>query len=164
MGAYSMVPQIGNDNPNDDTQNVANRKSEDDILNGDGSDPLDKQLIPGLTKELEKELIGLVQEYERESYSTWRWQIRDVYEAESFWKDLQIGFFDARNDLWRTPSIKQLSNVGETSQRFNFFTNIYKAFGWALISVLGQKVPSTRFLPADYRRESDVIAARAAQD
>ena len=164
MGAYSTIPStVGNDNPGDNTPSRSSR-TEDDILNGDSQDAKDQPLLPGLTKDLEKELIGLVSEFERESYSTWRWQVRDVYEAESFWKDLQIGFFDARNDLWRTPSIKQLSNVGESGQRFNFFTNIYKAFGWALISVLGQKVPSTRFLPQDYRRESDVIAARAAAD
>jgi hypothetical protein len=146
----------------DDTQNNSVARTEDDILEGDNDADKDEELMPGLTKDLEKEIIGLIQEYERESYATWRWQVRDVYEAESFWKDLQIGFFDARNDLWRTPSIKQLANVGETGQRFNFFTNIYKAFGWALISVLGQKTPSTRFLPSDFRRESDVIAARAA--
>lgn len=162
MGAYSTVPGVGNDNAGDDTP--VRQRSEDEIINGDSQDAKDQPLLPGLTKDLEKELIGLVSEFERESYSTWRWQVRDVYEAESFWKDLQIGFFDARNDLWRTPSIKQLSNVGESNQRFNFFTNIYKAFGWALISVLGQKVPSTKFLPQDYRRESDVIAARAAGD
>jgi len=163
MGGFSTVPQMGNDNVGDDNANRSSvQRTEDDILADGARDARDIPLMPGLTKELEKELIGLVSEYERESYSTWRWQVRDVYEAESFWKDLQIGFFDARNDLWRTPSIKQLANVGETGQRFNFFTNIYKAFGWALISVLGQKVPSVRFLPQDYRRESDVIAARAA--
>src|SRR5712664_4092113 len=140
MGAYSQVPMVGNDNAGDDTQNRCSaQRSEDDILEGTGKEAKDEPLMPGLTKELEKELIGIVQSYEMESYPTWRWLVRDTYEAESFWKDLQIGFFDARSDLWRTPSIKQLSNTGETGQRFNFFTNIYRAFGWALIAVLGQK-------------------------
>jgi len=122
MAAFSTTPAtIGNDNANDSTQN--RQRSEDEIIDGTGEEK-QEPIMPGLTKELEKELIGIVMDYEKESYPTWRWLVRDCYESESFWKDLQIGFFDARSDLWRTPSIKQLANVGETGQRFNFFTNI----------------------------------------
>src|SRR5712664_3364839 len=138
MGAFSPN-NFDPVNTDDQNQSTSSRQASEDEILSDEYDAKDKPLMPGLTKELEKELIGLIMDYEKESYSTWRWQVRDVYEAESFWKDLQIGFFDARNDLWRTPSIKQLSNTGETGQRFNFFTNIYRAFGWALIAVLGQK-------------------------
>lgn len=55
-------------------------------------------------------------------------------------------------------------SVGESGQRFSFVTNLYRAWGWTLVSVLGQKVPTTRFRPADYRKEQDVVAARAATD
>ena len=49
-------------------------QTEDQILDSAGAgDQEFEPILPGLTKDLEKELIGLVLEYERESYATWRW-------------------------------------------------------------------------------------------
>src|SRR5579884_228965 len=122
-------------------------------------------LLPGLTRELERSLIGLVLRFEEESFPTWRFLNRDFLEAESFWKDLQNGFYDSRFDVWRVPELKSLvASTGETGMRFNFHTNLYKAWGWVLISVLGQKTPTVRFLPEDPTDEADIIAARAASD
>lgn len=87
---------------------------------------------------------------------------RDFFEAESFWKDLQGGYYDAKNDVWRVPTTETLSKIGETGQRFTFQTNIYRALGSAIVSTLGQKMPTTRFLAADFTRESDVLAANSA--
>jgi hypothetical protein len=159
----TLLDSGGQANPTEATPGVP--KSEDEILDSafnksDENEPL----MPGLTPELEAALIGLVTEFERESYPTWRFLNRDFLEAESFWKDLQTGYYDYRYDVWRVPSVKDLASMGESGQRFDFSSNIYKAFGWALISVLGQKVPTVRFLPRDYRNESDLTAARAAVD
>lgn len=123
-----------------------------------------KELVPGLTKDLEAALLAVVERFENESYPTWRAFYRDYLEAEAFWKDLQNGFYDKAKDEWRVPTAQELLKLGESGQRFTYVTNFYRSWGWALISVLGQKVPTTRFLPADFRREQDVIKARRAND
>lgn len=64
---------------------TAPQPTEDEILNKTGDEQELDPILPGLTKDLEKELIGLVLEFERESYATWRWLNRDWWEAESFW-------------------------------------------------------------------------------
>ena len=149
----SPTPQVSNP---DDQKRL-------DILNQNPDDVFEP-LLPGLTQELETELTKIVDEFERESYASWRWQFRDVLEAESFWKDIQQGFYDFDLDLFRTPSIKEIAPTGDSGGRFNFVTNIYRALGWTIISVLGQKIPSTVFLPSDYTNENDVVAARTASD
>lgn len=77
---------------------------------------------------------------------------------------MQNGFYDASADIWRIPSTTDIAKVGETGQRFTYQTNIYRAFGATIISNLGQKLPTTRFLPTDYTRESSVLAAESASD
>lgn len=52
--------------------------------------------------------------------------------------------------------------MGETHQRFSYQTNLYRALGSSIVNVLGQKMPTTRFLASDYTRESDVLAANGA--
>jgi ribosomal protein L37AE/L43A len=161
--AYGTITDSGGQaNPTEATAKP--KTTEDDILDDFENSTDLEPLMPGLTPELEAALIGLVTEFERESYPTWRFLNRDFLEAESFWKGLQNGYYDYRFDMWRVPTIKDLSNMGESGQRFDFTTNIYRALGWTLISVLGQKMPTVRFLPHDYREQSDVTAARAAVD
>jgi hypothetical protein len=75
MASTLLTPPINQSNP----------PTEDEILNKTGDESWFEPILPGLTKDLEKELIGLVLEYERESYATWRWLNRDWWEAESFW-------------------------------------------------------------------------------
>src|SRR5207302_1171061 len=135
------------------------RKGDDADDEMEGSEDKIQPLLPELTPELEKKLIELVTEFERENYPVWRFLNRDFFEAESFWKDLQLGYYDAKNDVWRVPTTETLSKIGETGQRFTFQTNIYRALGSAIVSTLGQKMPTTRFLASDFTRESDVLAA-----
>lgn len=125
----------------------------------------DAELLPGLTADLETKIIQTIQEFEIESYGTWRYIYRNFLEAESFWKDLQFGYFDYSSDVYRFPSyMDRGSSTEEASLNFQFVTNIYRAFGWTVISVLGQRVPSVVFLPNDYTNEDDVTSAQAAQD
>lgn len=165
MGAYSSgFPNAGvDDEPvqDDQTTDLQNEEADDDLF--EEKKPLEP-LIEGLTPELETALINIVLDFEQESFPVWRFLNRDFFEAESFWKDLQNGFYDANADIWRIPSQRDLSKIGESGQRFTYQTNIYRAFGSTIISNLGQKLPSTRFLPADFTRESSVLAAETASD
>ncbi len=140
--------------------------TEDEILERAVGEPNGEspELLPGLTPELEQALIGIVQEFERESYTTWRYQYREFLEAGSFWKDIQSGFYDHETDMFRAPTFKDVAGVGDAGSRFQFVTNLYRALGWTIVSVLGQKRPTTVFLPSDYTNESDVTAAHAAED
>lgn len=121
-------------------------------------------LIDGLTPELEKVLISIVDDFARENYWTWRGYVREWLESEAMWKGFQYGFYNYERDEWRVPSINELAKIDETGPRFDFETNIYRAFGWSLIAVLGQKRPTVRFLPSDFRIERDIVAARGASD
>jgi hypothetical protein len=164
MASYaSGFPQAGADDP---MSQETSPETEEDLRKGDDADDEDDKkdelLLEGLTPDLEKKLIDLVLEFERESYPVWRFLNRDFFEAESFWKDLQLGYYDAKNDVWRVPTTETLSKIGETGQRFTFQTNIYRALGSAIVSTLGQKMPTTRFLASDFTRESDVLAANSA--
>src|SRR5512146_728200 len=124
----------------------------------------DQELLPGLTPDLETKLIQLAVEFEQESYGTWRFLYRNFLEAESFWKDLQYGYFDYSSDVYRLPSFQDWRRIDDSVTQFQFVTNLYRAFGWTILSILGQKVPNVVFLPEDYQNEDDVIAARAASD
>lgn len=165
MAAYSSgFPMAGADDPEEDepiSDDSEEERDESDILEDEDKD---QPLLPGLTKELETKLINLVIEFERESFPVWRFLNRDFFEAESFWKDLQYGFYDANADIWRVPSQRDLSKVGESGQRFTYQTNLYRAFGGTIVSTIGQKLPTTRFLPVDFRRENDVQFSEAAAD
>ncbi len=140
-------------------------RTEDEILNLTGEDSTEfKPLIEGLTEDLEKELCSVVSEFERESHATWRAMFREFLEAESFWKDQQSGYYDHEHGVFRVPNLKDLASSDEGGSRFQFVTNIYRALGWTIISILGQKLPTTIFLPADYTNVNDVVAARTASD
>jgi hypothetical protein len=142
------------------------QRTEDDIINEglDGPDGQD-ELMPGVTKDLEDALISIiVDEYERESYPTWRFQNRDVMQAEAFWKDLQYNFYDWETDTYRIPSLKDVTHGADDGEKTKYVTNLYRALGWTVISILGQRVPSTIFLPVDYTKSVDVLAAAAASD
>ena len=118
----------------------------------------------GLTASLEAALLKIVEKLESENYPTWKGYFRDFLEAEAFWKDLQNGYYDKDNDAWRVPSAEDLLQLRKNGQRFTFVTNEYRSWGWSLISVLGQKVPTTRFFPKDFRKPEDVLKARRAND
>lgn len=168
MGAYaSGFPSSGDEGQSagdtEDTRGLQDQETDE----GEGDDLFNEQdepLLEGLTKELESKLISLVIDFEQESFPVWRFLNRDFFEAESFWKDLQMGFYDAQADIWRIPSARDLSKIGESGQRFTFQTNVYRGWGGAVISVLGQKIPTTRFLPSDFTRESDILFAESASD
>lgn len=173
MGSYSSgFPTAGTND--DDAEDLDNQREEDELYDDDDDDDESDedvelkeepgQLIPGLTKELEEALITLVTDFEAESFPVWRFLNRDFFEAESFWKDLQFGFYDANADIWRVPTARDLAKIGDSGQRFTYQTNIYRAFGGAIISSLGQKLPFTRFLPRDFQRDLDVQTADAAND
>lgn len=164
MSSYaSGFPTSGDDEPLEDPakdqQEEEPVEDDEDIFKSpDDDDPL----LPGLTKELEAKLIGLVVDFEQESYPIWRFLNRDFFEAESFWKDLQFGFYDGRYDIWRVPNVNDLAKMGESGQRFTYQTNIYRALGSTIVATLGQKIPGTRFIPSDFTRESDVLYAEGA--
>ena len=93
MASYaSGFPQAGSEDP---TTQQTSPDTDEDLKKGDDADDeevdKDEVLLEGLTPDLEKKLIDLVLEFERESYPVWRFLNRDFFEAESFWKDLQLG-------------------------------------------------------------------------
>ena len=138
-------------------------QTEEEILEEDGGFSEFEELIPGLTPELEKALLGMAKKFMDESDTTWRYHIHDFLEAEAFWNDIQDGFYDYDLDVWRMPNLEELkAYADDDSSRFDFTTNIYRAFGWTLVSVLGQKLPTTRWLPVNWQDENDVIAAKEA--
>ncbi len=129
----------------------------------------DSELVPGLTADLESKLVTICQRQEDENYVTWRFLFRIFLEAQMFWKDQQYGYYDYRSDTYRTLSSgggvsTQTGTKGNSNLSFQYVTNIYRAFGWTVVSVLGQKRPTVVFLPNDYTNEDDVVAARAADD
>lgn len=137
--------------------------SEDDILDDVEAPAAFEELIPGLTPDLEKALLTMAEKFADEADTTWRYHIHDFLEAESFWNDVQDGFYDYELDVWRMPTLQELkAYADEDTSRFDFTTNIYRAFGWTLVSVLGQKLPTTRWLPVNWRDENDVLAAKEA--
>lgn len=179
MAAYaSGYPQAGTDDYSDSSAGnnlMPDARSADQGGDGDDQEQTnvlketakqdkDVPLLPGLTPDLEAKIIALILDFEQESFPIWRWLNRDFFEAESFWKDLQYGFWDAKLDVWRAPTTKELTQTGDGGQRFTFQTNIYRAFGSAIINSLGQKIPTTRFLPANFMRDLDVTNASVAQD
>jgi hypothetical protein len=96
MSAYSSgYPQAGTeeeyDGDTEDTKGLQDPDEEDpdDDLFSEPKEPL----LEGLTPELEQKLISLVVDFEQESFPVWRFLNRDFFEAESFWKDLQNGFY-----------------------------------------------------------------------
>lgn len=137
-------------------------QDEDANLDEAGEPKKIEPLLDGLTPDLEKKLISLVEQFEQESYPVWRFINRDCFQAESFWKDLQNGFYDAQGDIWRVPGAKDIAKVGESGQRFTYQTNMYRALGQSIVSAIGQKMPTTRWLATDFRRESDILAAKSA--
>jgi hypothetical protein len=122
------------------------------------------QLVPGLTPDLEVALIGIVEKFEKENYETWRRFMADMTEAELFWRDLHYNYYNHEVAEYTPFSVNDLKQLGESGQRFSYVTNYYRAWGWSLTSVLGQKIPTVRFLPSDFRKPQDVITARRATD
>lgn len=171
----STVQPNGGTSDEPETQGL---RSEDEILNEDfqdqssdqplmqvqGKDAQGQPITIVLTPDLEKKIISLVHDYETEVFATWRGNIREWMEAESFWKGIQYGFYDSETDMFRLPTQREMDAVGDSNDHFRYVTNIFHTFGWAIIAVLGQKVPKTVYMPSDFTNEADVVAARTAGD
>lgn len=115
-----------------------------------------------LEPELQKELLFLVEQFERQSDTFRRPHIRRMLEAEEFWKGNHYNIWDERTSRWYTPFEGGLqSRFDEALPRLDYVTNQYLALGWSTIAAITQKPLHARTEPKSASNEKDIATSKA---
>lgn len=132
-------------------------------VEGPGTDPGRPGAEPvQIPADMQDALRALVREYELESDSVRRHYVRRFRQAEEYWRGNQHLFWNAREFRWNTPFEKALDQGGADQPRYDYVTNIFQAFGLAVVAAISQRLPRVRFEPVSALREEDIATARAA--
>lgn len=115
-----------------------------------------------IAKDMQDALRVLVREYELESDSVRRHYVRRFRQAEEYWRGNQHLYWDAKTFRWNTPFEQALDGGGADQPRYDYVTNIFQAFGLAVVAAISQRLPRVRFEPVSALREADIATARAA--
>jgi hypothetical protein len=115
-----------------------------------------------IPSDMQDALRSLVREYELESDSVRRHYVRRFRQAEEYWRGNQHLYWNEREFRWNTPFQQSLDQGGADQPRYDYVTNIYQAFGLAVVAAISQRLPRVRFEPVSALREEDLATARAA--
>jgi len=90
-------------------------------------------------------------------------EVRDVKQAEMYWRNLQYIWWSDQDQRWNLPSQANAVNWSDLDiddmPRFEFSTNIYQGYGLTGIGALAQAVPRIRFFPDDADVPEDIETA-----
>ena len=113
--------------------------------------------------ELQKELYDLWLKLMGEDRYARLVEVRDVKQAEMYWRNLQYIWWSDQDQRWNLPSQSSAVNWSDLDiddmPRFEFSTNIYQAFGLTGIGALTQAVPPYEFIPDDADDPDDLETA-----
>lgn len=133
-----------------------------------GKEQEDGRTPEELEKEMENQLISVIEEFELESDSVRRHHVRRLLKHEEYWKANQHLIWNERQFRWYTPFEKAIqdnpANAGAGQPRFQYVNNIYRAWGLSIMAAVSQKIPYVQFLPKSSKSERDIATARAASD
>jgi len=113
----------------------------------------------------QRSLREIVNRYEIEHNSTWRYFHHHFAKADYYWRGIQNIFFDAEVDNYREITRDVFRRFGlndEEERSYLYPVNFYTAMGESIIAILLQRLPKGRFVPVDFEKEVDVIASKAA--
>lgn len=118
-----------------------------------------------LPSEVQDGLRQIIHEIEQEQYTSWRYNTQRFAKADLFFKGHQNLYFDYQTDTYREPTRSDLRRVGYDEEPiYHYPVNFYEAIGESIISVLGQRRMTVRFVPTDFQNPADVLAAKAKND
>jgi hypothetical protein len=90
-------------------------------------------------------------------------EVRDVKQAEMYWRNLQYIWWSDQDQCWNLPSQANAVNWSDLDiddmPRFEFSTNIYQGYGLTGIGAIAQAPPRQRFFPEDADDPEDVETA-----
>jgi len=114
-------------------------------------------------KELQSELYALWLKVMGEDRYSRLVEVRDVKQAEMYWRNLQYIWWSDQDQRWNLPSQANAVNWSDLDiddmPRFEFSTNIYQAYGLTGIGALAQAPPRIRFFPDDADVPEDIETA-----
>lgn len=138
---------------------TTNRETGEKESGFDEDDPL------GEYPELQQELYNLWLKLMGEDRYARLVEVRDVKQAEMYWRNLQYIWWSDQDQRWNLPSQASAVNWSDLDiddmPRFEFSTNIYQAFGLTGIGALTQAPPRQRFFPDDADDPNDLEIAEA---
>ncbi len=90
-------------------------------------------------------------------------EVRDVKQAEMYWRNLQYIWWSDQDQRWNLPSQGNAVNWADLDiddmPRFEFSTNIYQGYGLTGIGAIAQAPPRVRFFPDDADVPEDIETA-----
>ncbi|KKN36124.1 hypothetical protein LCGC14_0776680 [marine sediment metagenome] len=118
-----------------------------------------------LDPELQNSLREIVVQFEQEEYTNWRYQYAKFAYADFFYKGSQNLYWDYGRDSWREPTGSDYKRAGyDEGEIYHYPVNFYEALSESIMAVLGQRRTPVRFIPKDFQKETDIAAAKAAND
>ncbi len=114
-----------------------------------------------LPEHLQAQLLSLVENFELDSNTSRRQEVKRIRKAREFWQAQQYLYWSERDSAWKQPiaAAKQ-----DDDPAYEYVTNIYRANGLQFIATLSQHIPAIKFWPQSPKQEEDVITARVASD
>lgn len=113
--------------------------------------------------ELQQELYALWLKCMGEDRYSRLVEVRDVKQAEMYWRNLQYIWWSDQDQRWNLPSQANAVNWSDLDiddmPRFEFSTNIYQGYGLTGIGALAQAVPRAKFFPDDADVPEDIETA-----
>lgn len=130
---------------------------------GEERNPSAPQATPSdLEDDLQKELLYLIDNFEKQADAYRRPHLRRMLEAEEFWKGNHYNIWDERTSRWYSPFEGSLANrTDEALPRLDYVTNQYLALGWSTIAAITRKPPRARTQPKSASNEKDIATSKA---